>query len=190
MKRHRDRFDGSIRVHAIPSQACSSLNEKIDCDWNRSGKQVNFDFSSVRPSPKGFWNTDEQGRLPMLKRSTLYETHLSAGAQFTDLFGWEVPETFTGVSEEYQALQNAIRLLDCTQSGIIEVSGDDRTRFLHGMLTNDIKQLEPGRGCYAGFLTPQGRLLGDMRVYCLEDSFWLTIDSSLRDQIPAALENM
>ena len=123
----------------------------------------------------------------MLKHSPLYECQRDSGARFTNLFGWEIAETFSSLNEEYEALRRAVGLLDCSQSGVIEVRGDDRTRFLHGMLTNDIKQLRPGNGCYAGFLTPQGRLVGDMRVYCLEESLLITVEPCLRSKVPLAL---
>ena len=123
----------------------------------------------------------------MLKHSPLYECQRDSGARFTSLFGWEIAENFSSLNEEYEALRHAMGLLDCSQSGVIEVKGDDRTRFLHGMLTNDIKQLQPGNGCYAAFLTPQGRLVGDMRVYCLEESLLLTVEPSLRSKVPLAL---
>jgi folate-binding protein YgfZ len=123
----------------------------------------------------------------MLQRSPLYECQKDSGASFTNLFGWEIADTFRSLNEEYEILRHAVGLLDCSQSGVFEVRGDDRTRFLHGMLTNDIKQLRPGNGCYAGFLTPQGRLIGDMRVYCLEDSLLITVEPSLRSKVPLAL---
>jgi folate-binding protein YgfZ len=123
----------------------------------------------------------------MLKHSPLYEYQRDSGAYFTSHFGWEIAERFSSLDEEYEAIRNGIGLLDCSQSGVIEVRGDDRTRFLHGMLTNDIKHLQPGNGCYAGFLTPQGRLVGDMRVYCLEESLLLTVEPSLRSKVPLAL---
>ena len=46
----------------------------------------------------------------------------------------------------------------------LAVAGKDRASFLQGLLTNDIPALEPGTGCYAAWLTPQGRMLTDMHV--------------------------
>ena len=46
----------------------------------------------------------------------------------------------------------------------IAVAGPDRATFLQGLLTNDIQALTPGTGCYAAWLTPQGRMLTDMHV--------------------------
>ena len=38
--------------------------------------------------------------------------------------------------------------------------------------TNHIQQLTPGTGCYAFFLTAQGRILADVNVLCRQDSFF------------------
>jgi tRNA-modifying protein YgfZ len=46
----------------------------------------------------------------------------------------------------------------------LAVAGTDRAPYLQGLLTNDIQALTPGRGCYAAWLTPQGRMLTDMHV--------------------------
>ena len=46
----------------------------------------------------------------------------------------------------------------------LAVAGKDRASFLQGLLTNDIQVLEPGMGCYAAWLTPQGRMLTDLHV--------------------------
>lgn len=93
--------------------------------------------------------------------------------------GWEIPNRFISLEEEYAALENDAGLLDLSAQGILELRGKDRSRFLHGMVTNDIRNLSPGQGCYALMLTPQGRILTDMRILCLEDSLMLVIDSDL-----------
>jgi folate-binding protein YgfZ len=46
----------------------------------------------------------------------------------------------------------------------LAVAGKDRASFLQGLLTNDIQALQPGAGCYAAWLTPQGRMLTDLHV--------------------------
>ncbi len=48
--------------------------------------------------------------------------------------------------------------------GVVRVSGDDAVSFLQGLLTNDVEKLEQGEACYAGLLTPQGKILFDMLV--------------------------
>ena len=55
-------------------------------------------------------------------------------------------------------------LVDRSERGKLALTGEDRKAFLNGQVTNDIEKLEPGRGCYAAFLTPKGKMLGDLRV--------------------------
>jgi folate-binding protein YgfZ len=56
----------------------------------------------------------------------------------------------------------------------IAVAGPDRATYLQGLLTNDIQGLAEGSGCYAAWLSPQGRMLTDMHV--LQSSGMLLLD--------------
>lgn len=49
------------------------------------------------------------------------------------------------------------------------VTGDDRRTWLQGLLSNDVVALTAGHGCYACYLTPQGRMISDMRLLELGD---------------------
>lgn len=66
--------------------------------------------------------------------------------------------------DEYEALQGGAGILDRSGRGRIRLTGGDRRTYLQGLLTNDILALAPGQGCYAAFLTPNGRMISDMRV--------------------------
>ena len=56
----------------------------------------------------------------------------------------------------------------------IAVAGPDRASYLQGLLTNDIQALAEGSGCYAAWLSPQGRMLTDMHV--LQSSGMILLD--------------
>ena len=49
--------------------------------------------------------------------------------------------------------------------GRLVLRGSDRLAYLHGLLSNDVLTLTPGEWRYATLLTPQGRMLSDMRVF-------------------------
>jgi tRNA-modifying protein YgfZ len=55
-------------------------------------------------------------------------------------------------------------LLDQSERGKLALTGAERKTFLNGQVTNDVEALEPGQGCYAAFLTPKGKMLGDLRI--------------------------
>jgi len=69
-------------------------------------------------------------------------------------------------------------LFELPARGVLSVQGSDRTRWLNGMLTNDVARLEPGpraSGCYAALLTPQGRIVADLHVLLRPEELWLEL---------------
>jgi tRNA-modifying protein YgfZ len=86
-------------------------------------------------------------------------------------------------SDAYRALRAAAAVLDRTDRGRLRLSGADRRAYLQGILTNDIAALVPGSGCYAAYLTPQGRMITDLRVFELGDAVLVDLDSSLAASI-------
>ncbi len=86
--------------------------------------------------------------------------------------------------EEYQALHEGATLLDRTADrGRLELRGADRRAYLHGLLTNDVAALSPGAGCYAALLTPQGRMISDMRVSELRDRLFIDLPVSTTEAV-------
>ena len=83
-----------------------------------------------------------------------------------------------GTSDDDQAIREGAAIGAISPRLQIAVAGSDRASFLQGLLTNDIQALTPGSGCYAAWLTPQGRMLTDMHV--LESGSMILID------VPAA----
>jgi tRNA-modifying protein YgfZ len=57
--------------------------------------------------------------------------------------------------------------------GMVEVCGDDATKFLHNLVTNDVSGLAPGEARFAALLTPQGKILFDFLVFAMGDGRYL-----------------
>jgi folate-binding protein YgfZ len=83
----------------------------------------------------------------------------------------------------YAALRSSAAWLDLSSRGKIMATGEDRARLLHAMTTNQIQQLQPGEGCYAFFLNPQGRILTDVNVFCRADDFLLDVEPETREPL-------
>jgi folate-binding protein YgfZ len=56
---------------------------------------------------------------------------------------------------------------------VIEAAGEDRLSFLQGLVTNDVEGLEKGAACFAGLLSPQGKILFDFFVINAGEAFLL-----------------
>jgi folate-binding protein YgfZ len=89
---------------------------------------------------------------------------------------------------DYQALHEGAVTGEIAPRGQIAVAGRDRASFLQGLLTNDIQALTPGTGCYAAWLTPQGRLITDMHVLESGDMILLDLPAALVDDILQKLD--
>jgi folate-binding protein YgfZ len=75
-----------------------------------------------------------------------------------------------------------------TDSAPVFVRGADRVSWLQGLLTNDVAALRPGQGCYAAYLTPQGRMICDLRVLVLETAVLLDLPAAVREAVIQRLE--
>jgi aminomethyltransferase len=70
----------------------------------------------------------------------------------------------------------------------INVSGKDRVRWLHNMVTNNVRDLPVNRGNYNFVLNAQGRILGDMYIYNRGESFALETDASQVETLVHAMK--
>ncbi|WP_433985131.1 YgfZ/GcvT domain-containing protein [Tunturiibacter empetritectus] len=70
------------------------------------------------------------------------------------------------------------------QTGWIRVTGEDRVRWLNGMVTNAIHQLAPGEGTYNFLLSVQGRIQGDATIFARPDDLLMETSSP---QIPTLI---
>ncbi len=89
---------------------------------------------------------------------------------------------------EYTALKKSAGLLDLSARGKIEVSGSDRVSFLHNILTQDIKNLQPGQSTYAALLSAPGKVLADMNVFVFENQLVLDTEPGLEKKLLPLLD--
>ena len=88
-------------------------------------------------------------------------------------------ETTSSPATQLSALLRAAAVSRLEQTGWIRVTGDDRVRWLNGMVTNSIQQLKDGEGAYNFFLNAQGRIQGDATVFAEPQALLIETASSL-----------
>ena len=77
------------------------------------------------------------------------------------------------LATDYRAITEACGLFDRSERGKLALTGGDAKAFLQGQISNDVEGLTPGTGCYAAFLTPKGKMLGDLRILDTGDELLL-----------------
>lgn len=75
------------------------------------------------------------------------------------------PHDYGDVRGEYDAIRGGAALIDLSAAGKIEVSGKNAVPFVNGLVTNDVKVLDPGEGVLAAFLNAQGKVVAVCRIY-------------------------
>ncbi len=63
--------------------------------------------------------------------------------------------------------------------GLIRVSGEERTSFLHNQFSNDINNLPVGQACLATYNTAKGRVIATLLVLKRENDILLTLAADL-----------
>jgi aminomethyltransferase len=111
-----------------------------------------------------------------MQRSPLYAVFQELGAVFTEVAGWDVPLHFGAPTAEYRAVRQGVGLSDLSPRGLVRVTGSERQRFLHAMVSNDTASLRPGEGRYATFLTHKGKLVADFVVYAESEAYLLDME--------------
>lgn len=69
------------------------------------------------------------------------------------------------------------------QRAVLEISGEDKSAFLQGLITNDIHLVTTEKAIYATLLTPQGRYLFDFFIIEKGDSYLLDYEASRREEL-------
>jgi folate-binding protein YgfZ len=79
--------------------------------------------------------------------------------------GAETVLRFGSVDEELKALRQGCGVFDLGWRGKLVVSGEDRVRWLNGMVSNNTRDLAQDFGNYSFVLNPQGHIQGDLLAF-------------------------
>ncbi len=108
-----------------------------------------------------------------MKHSRVHDLHQQLGAVFEEAAGWEMPSHYGDVDAEHRAVRQSVGIADLSHRGKVRVTGEDRTKWLQSVISNDILPLQPGQGRYSSFLSHKGKMLTYFRVYVQSDAVML-----------------
>ncbi len=112
----------------------------------------------------------------------LHDIHSTLGAHLKQVLDWEVPAHYGDTQEEHLAVRKNVGIADLSYRGLIRITGPDRTKFLQGLITNDVMGLTEGQGLYAAILNPKGRMLADLRIYAIQEALLVDLDREITDK--------
>ncbi len=104
-----------------------------------------------------------------MKTTPLYTIHEQLGASFEKKhLDWNIATEFTDSVSEHHAVRNNVGISDVSYRGRYQLIGEDRAKFLHRIISNDVESLSTGEGTYATILTHRGKIIADMSISVLE----------------------
>ncbi len=105
-----------------------------------------------------------------MKTTPLYYIHEQLGATFAKKHDdWNVATQFIDPISEHHAVRQSVGIADVSYRGRYRFVGEDRAKFLHRIISNDVESLSVGQGTYAMVLTHRGKIIADFNVYVLKD---------------------
>jgi folate-binding protein YgfZ len=117
--------------------------------------------------------------------TALHDKFVAIGARMIERSGVQTPAAFGDPSSELASLRHQAGVHALDWQGKLVLTGEDRVRWLNGMVTNNVRDLAPGFGNYSFVLNPQGRIQGDLNAYNRGDHILITTD---RAQLPKLKE--
>jgi len=119
---------------------------------------------------------------------SLHEFHQARGARFLDFNGQEAVAHYGDAPTEHATLGESAGILDLSFRSRLCILGTDRVKFLNGQVTNNVKDLRTGEGCYAALVSAKGKIQSDLHIYILENEILLDFEPGLGGAVQQRLE--
>lgn len=110
-----------------------------------------------------------------MKNTPLTEKHIALGAKMAEFAGYNMPISYTTITDEHRAVRTAVGVFDVSHMGEFIVRGKDATKFLQSATSNDVGKLAPGEIQYSCMPNKKGGIVDDLLVYRLDDVPEMTV---------------
>lgn len=133
-----------------------------------------------------------------VRRTPMHYQHEDLGAVWMDMGDWKRPRYYKSsgaqterdcVQQEYQAVRQAVGVIDVSTLGKLSLTGRDGAKLLDKVYTNRFSDLKPGRVRYAVLCDEAGIMLDDGTISRQgENEFFITTTTGNLDFVEQWLE--
>jgi len=115
----------------------------------------------------------------VLRKTPLYEDHLSLKAKMVSFGGWSMPVQYTSILDEYGQCRKATALFDICHMGEFIVEGDLALSSLQKIFTANLDNLAVHRSRYGLMLNSKGGVIDDLIIFRLaEQKYFLVVNAA------------
>lgn len=110
-----------------------------------------------------------------LKKTSLYQHYVDAGAKIVEFGGWAMPVQFSSIKEEHNAVRTNVGLFDVSHMGEIRIEGPEAAHLVQYVLSNDTNQLTLSKAQYTALCNEEGGVIDDLVIYQLGETQYLLV---------------
>jgi aminomethyltransferase len=105
-----------------------------------------------------------------IKKTELYDKHVDLGAKMHPFAGYEMPISYSSISEEHKNVRNNVGVFDVSHMGEFIVEGPDALHFIQSVSSNNAARLNVGDAQYSCLPNEKGGIVDDFILYRLDDA--------------------
>lgn len=118
-----------------------------------------------------------------MKKTALYNKHVSLGAKIVPFAGFDMPVQYSGVTEEHFVVREKVGLFDVSHMGQFFVEGPNAATLLQKVTTNNIEVLADGKAQYSCLPNENGGIVDDLIIYKINDEkYFVVVNASNIDK--------
>lgn len=116
------------------------------------------------------------------KKLFLDSAHRAQGAVMTDFGGWDLPERFSSIRLEHEAVRSQAALFDISHMGQVSLKGPGAVGLLESWISTEMANLKINRCRYTLALSSKGEVMDDLIVYRIsEQEFFLVLNAATEE---------
>lgn len=120
----------------------------------------------------------------MLKKTSLYNSHVKYGAKIVPFAGYEMPIQYaSGIVAEHNQVREDVGLFDVSHMGQILIEGEGAQEFISKITPSDFSTTALDVAKYTVLTNPEGGIIDDLIITKLSDkSFFAVINAGCKDK--------
>lgn len=114
-----------------------------------------------------------------MQNTSLTHVHQSLGAKMVPFAGYNMPVSYSGITNEHNAVRNSVGVFDVSHMGEFTLKGPKAVDLIQLVTTNDASKLADGKVQYSCMTNDQGGIVDDLLVYRIKaDEYYLVVNAS------------
>ncbi len=114
----------------------------------------------------------------MVKKTPLYDEHVSLGARMIEFAGFSMPLEYSGIIDEHLTVRNYVGIFDVSHMGDIVIEGQESEKFLDYLLPTKVSLMSNNEAKYSAYLNEHGIMLDDTIVYKVNKEKYLLVPNA------------